>query len=195
MRIVKPLRIRLENASQIGRVGRPILVDDFAEDHHLARLKHIGRRPVERSPIHSEPQIALSLCREAADRRPVKRHVVPTLDQPLLVVVEHVQTAFEVAEQQSHSLDSFLVGQVFETLLLNLIDGSARQALLLGFQVQLLQFAIGKPEKILCSVQSECSLGVLTDAGPLIVGESEASPQWLRPYSAIDSTYASLSKN
>jgi len=46
-----------------------------------------------------------------------------------------VQAAFQVAEQQGHGLDAFLVRQVLEALLLNLVHGNALHALFLGMQV------------------------------------------------------------
>ncbi len=95
-----------------------------------------------------EPQIALALRGKAADRRAVERQVVPALDQELLVVVEHVQAAFEVAEQHGDGLDPLLVGQVLQALFLNLVGGNALPALLLGLQVQLFQLCVRKFQKI-----------------------------------------------
>src|SRR6185437_3931989 len=65
------LRELLEHATHIGAVGAAVLVDDFAEDKDLARSKDVRRRPVEGAPVDAETQIALALCREAADGRAV----------------------------------------------------------------------------------------------------------------------------
>jgi hypothetical protein len=85
------------------------------------------------------------LRRETSNRRAVEGHVVPAFEQELLVVIEHVQPAFEVAEQQGYGLDAFLVRQVLEALLLNLVNRDAAHPLLLGMQIQFFQFGIGKP--------------------------------------------------
>ena len=129
-------------------VGRAVLVDDFAEHQHLARAEDIGRRPVERAPVDAQPQIAFPLRGEAANRRAVEGQVVPALDQELLVVVEHVQAAFQVAEQHGDGLDALLVGQILQALFLDFVQGNALLALLFGVQVQLFQLVIGKREEI-----------------------------------------------
>ena len=49
-----------------------------------------------------------------------------------------MQPAFKIAEKHGHSLNAFLIRQIFEPLLLNLVDSNAVLALLFGFQVQLL---------------------------------------------------------
>ena len=104
-------------------VRRAALVDDFAEHQHFAGAEDIGRRPVKCRPVDAQPQIALALRREAANRGAVKGEVVPALDQELLVVVEHVQPAFEVAEEHGHGLDALFVGQILQPLFLDLVDG------------------------------------------------------------------------
>src|SRR5260370_1762320 len=53
-------------------------------------------------------QIAFALRGEAADGRAVEGQVVPALDKELLVVIEHVQPAFQVAEQDRDGLDALL---------------------------------------------------------------------------------------
>ena len=73
----------------------------------------------------SQPQVAFPLGREPPNRGAVKRQVVPALDKKLLIVVEHVQTAFQIAEQHGDGLDSLFVGQVLEPVLLNLLQGTA----------------------------------------------------------------------
>ena len=100
--------------------GDPSLSMHLAEDEHLAGAEDVGRRPVERAPVQSQTQVALALRREPTNRGAVERQVVGRLDQELLVVVQHVQPTFEVAEQNGDSLDAFFVRQVFEPLLLNL---------------------------------------------------------------------------
>ena len=62
------------------------------------------------------------------------------LYEELLVVIEHVEAAFEIAEQDGDRLDALLIGEVLEPLLLDLVLGTALHALFLRLQVQLFQF-------------------------------------------------------
>jgi hypothetical protein len=43
-----------------------------------------------------------------------------------------VQAAFDVAEQHGHRFDALFVGEIFQTLFLNLVRGNAFEALFLG---------------------------------------------------------------
>src|ERR1019366_10264524 len=100
------LRELLEDAANVRAIRSARLLDHVAEDQHLARPEYIRGCPVERAPVDSQAKIALLLRSKAADRGPVEGQVVIALDQELLVVVEHVQPAFEVAEQNGDSLDA-----------------------------------------------------------------------------------------
>ena len=131
-----------------ARVRSSALVDDFAEDQHFAGAEHVRRSPVEGGPVDAQPQIALALRGEAANRRAVEGEIVPALDQKLLVVIEHVQPAFEIAEEHGHGLDPLLVGQILQPLFLDLVDGDAVPALLLRLQIQFFQFVVGEGQKI-----------------------------------------------
>src|SRR6202000_983908 len=86
---------RLEQTAHIAAVGRAVLVDDFTEHQNLARAENVRRRVVKRTPVQAETKLAFALRGEAADRRTVKRQVVVALDQELLVIVEHMQAAFQ----------------------------------------------------------------------------------------------------
>src|ERR1041385_110346 len=99
-----------QDAANVRRVRSALLLDDIAKNQNLARPKEVRRSPVERTPVNPQPQIALAPRSTAADRRSVKGKVVPALQQELLVVVEPVQTTFQIAEKHSHSLDSLLIG-------------------------------------------------------------------------------------
>ena len=116
---------------------------------HFAGAENVGRPPVKSAPIDAQPQIALLLRGESANRRPVEGQVVPALDEQLLVVIEHVQAAFQIAEQNGHGFDAFLVREVFQAFFLNLADRNALHALFLGVQVQFFQFAVRQVEKVL----------------------------------------------
>jgi hypothetical protein len=59
-------------------------------------------------------QIAFALRGEAADGGAVEGEVVPALDQEFLVVIQHVQAAFQIAEQHGDGLDALFVGQILE---------------------------------------------------------------------------------
>ena len=121
--LVQAFGIPLEHAANIGGVRCTTLVDDLAEDQHLARAEDVGRRPVEGAPIDAQPQIAFALGGEAANRRTVEGEIVPALDEKLLVIVEHVQPAFQIAEEHGHGLDPLFVGQILEPLFADLVDG------------------------------------------------------------------------
>ena len=64
------------------------------------------------------------------------------------MVVEHVQSAFEVAEQDGDGLDALLVGEIAQTLFLDLIKAHAGLALLFGFEIQLFQFVVRNGQEI-----------------------------------------------
>src|SRR5580692_6956696 len=57
--------ILLQHGSQIGGVRSAVLVYHLAEDHDFARSENIGRRPIERVPVHAQPQVALFLGSKA----------------------------------------------------------------------------------------------------------------------------------
>ncbi len=141
-------RERLQHATNIARVRSAVLIDHFTEHQHLAGAEVIGRTPVERRPIDAQAQIAFLLSSEAADGGAVKRQIIPALQQELLVIIQHVQTAFEVAEHDGHGLDPLLIREVFEALFPDLVDRNALQTLFLGGQIQLFQLSVGEFEKI-----------------------------------------------
>src|SRR5713101_329577 len=146
--LVESVGVALQDSANVGGVRRTVFVDHVAEDKDFAGTKHIRRRPIKRAPIHGQPQVALALRGEPADRGAVERQVVPALDEKLLVVIEHVQPAFEVAEQHGHGLETLFVRQILDAFFLNLVRGDTVLALLLGFQIQLLQLIIGNGKKI-----------------------------------------------
>ena len=108
--IVKAVRVAFQDSADVGGVGRAVLVDHVAEDENLAGAEDIRRRPIEGAPIHRQAKIALALRGEAADRGAIEGQVVPALEQKFFVVVEHVQAAFEIAEQDGDRLDALFVG-------------------------------------------------------------------------------------
>src|SRR5579859_4416997 len=132
----------LEQAADVGGVRLAAFVDDIAKDQDLAGTKNIRRAPVKRAPIHGQAKVAFALSGKAADRRSVKSQVVPALDQELLVVVQHMQPAFKIAEEHGYGLDALLIGQILEPGFLDLVHGNAIFALLLRLQVQVFQFVI-----------------------------------------------------
>src|SRR5579872_40868 len=153
--LVELVGVTFQHAANVPRVSRAILIDHMSEDQDLARAKNVGRSPVKGAPIHRQAQVALSLCREPANRRPVKRQVIPALDQELFVVVQHVQAAFEVAEKHGHGLDALLVRQVLDPLLLDFVRGGAVLAMLFRLQVQFFKLVIGKSQEITQFVRHE----------------------------------------
>ena len=79
--------------------------------------------PVEGAPVDAEAEIALALSGESANGRAVEGEIVVTLEQELLVVIEHVQAAFKVAEQHGNGLDAFFVLEILQPLFLDYLDG------------------------------------------------------------------------
>ena len=127
---------------------RPSLVDDLAEDQNFAGTEDVSRSPVERAPVNPQAQIALALGGEAADGRAVEGEIVPTLEQELLVIVEHVQPAFEIAEEHGHGFNPLLVGQVLDAILLDLVGSGAGLALLLRLEVEVFEFIVRECQEI-----------------------------------------------
>jgi hypothetical protein len=168
--LVQALGVSLEHAADVRGVRRAVLVDDLAEHQHLAGAEDVARAPVEGAPIHVQAKIALLLGGEPADRRSVEGQIVKALDKELLVVIEHVEAAFEVAEQDGDSLDALLVLQVLEAFLLDLVHGHAGLPLRLGSQIQFFQLPVGERQKVLQFVGSHgglnpnCQLGWSTAA-------------------------------
>src|SRR5580698_4714976 len=142
------LGIGLEHAPDIGGIDCSTLVDDFAEDQYFASSEVIGGGPIKGAPVDSQAQVALPLGGKSADRGAVKGEVVPALDQEFLVVVEHVQAAFQVAEENGDGLDAFFVGEVFQPFFLNLVLGHTILPLLFRFHIQRFEFVIREREKI-----------------------------------------------
>ncbi len=140
--LVEFVGVSLEHAANVAGVGCAALVDDLAEHQHLAGSEYVGGSPVERAPIDAQAQIAFALRGEAADGGAIEGEVIPTLEQELLVIVEHVQPAFKIAEEHGHGLDPLLVGQVFEAVLLHFVRCDAVPALLLRLKVEFFQFVV-----------------------------------------------------
>src|SRR3984893_777549 len=90
---VQVVGVTLQCAANVGSVRLATLVDDLAKDQDFARAKDMSWSPVERPPVNPQPQITFALRGKSPDRRPIEREVVPTLDEELLVIVEHVQAA------------------------------------------------------------------------------------------------------
>ena len=90
-----------------------------------------------------------SACwREAPDGGAVEGQVVGRLEQELLVVVQHVQPAFEVGKADRHRLDPLLVGQILHPLLADLVGIGPGRPLGLGLEVHLLEPVVGDFQEI-----------------------------------------------
>src|SRR5450755_5123432 len=105
--LIDRVGISLQDGAKVRAIGAAILVDDFTEDHYLARTEDIGGTPIEGGPVDAEAQIALFLGGKAADGGAVEGEIIPAFGEELLVVIEHVQAAFEVAKQHGDGLDPF----------------------------------------------------------------------------------------
>ena len=146
--LVQLVGVVLEHAAQVAGIEGAVLVDDRAEDQHLAVAEHVGGHPVEGAPVDAQTQIALLLRGEAADRRAVEGQVLRGAQQELLVVVEQMKPAFEVAEQYGYGLDSLLVGQILDPFFADFAGCNAVGAIGFGSQVEFFQLLIGESEKI-----------------------------------------------
>ena len=138
----------LQPAAQVGGIRGPVAVQDAGEDEHLAGAEHVGGQPVEGAPVDGQSQIGLVLVREAADRGAVEGEVVLALEEELLVVVEHVQPAFQVGEAHREGLEPLLVGEVLPPPLRGLLRRDARTARLLGGEVALLELVVGDLQEV-----------------------------------------------
>src|ERR1700680_2839391 len=145
---VQVVGVTLQCAANVGSVRLATLVDDLAKDQDFARAKDIRWAPVERAPVNPQSQITFALRRKSPDRRPIEREVVPTLDEKLLVIVKHVQAAFEIAEKHGDRLDPLFIGQILEPLFLDLVSCDAVPALLLRLQIQFFELVIRECQKI-----------------------------------------------
>src|SRR5260221_4143850 len=88
-----------EQAADIGGVWLAAFVDYVAEDQDFARAQNIRRAPIKSTPIHWQSKVAFTLRGKATDGRSVKGEIVPALDEELFVIVQHVQAAFKVTEE------------------------------------------------------------------------------------------------
>jgi len=70
------------------------------------------------------------------------------MDQKFLIVVEHMQSTFEVAEEHGDSLDALLVRQILQTGFLNLVVGNAFLAVIFRLEIQLFQLVIREREEV-----------------------------------------------
>ncbi len=140
--------VGLQPGAHVGAIRPAVALLHLAEHQHLAGAEYIRRQPVESRPVDLQAQVGLGLLREAADRGAVEGQVVGRLEQEFLVVVEHVQPAFEVGEAHRHCLDALLVGEVLDARLADLVDRLARHALLLGGEVHLLELVVGDLQEI-----------------------------------------------
>jgi len=60
---IELVAVGFEYAAQIAGIGRPVLIDDGAEDQHLSVAKHIGGHPEKRAPVDAEAKIAFPSAR------------------------------------------------------------------------------------------------------------------------------------
>lgn len=145
---VERFGVMFEDSANVGGIGRAVLVDYFPEDENFAAAEIVGGSPVKRTPIDAEAKVAFALGGEATDGRTVEGEVVPGFEKELFVVIEHVQAAFEVAEEDGDGLDALFGAEIFEAFFLNFMDWGAILALLFGFEIEVLEFVVGEREKI-----------------------------------------------
>ena len=82
--------------------------------------------------------------RKAANRGAVKGQVVIAPDQELLVIVQQVQAAFEIAEQNGDSLDAFFIRQILQTRVADLVRRYTVEPVALGLKIEFLQLLVSE---------------------------------------------------
>ena len=140
--------VLLEHRAQVAGVERAVLVDDDAEDQDFAVAEDVGGNPVKRAPVNAEAQVALLLRGKTANRGPVKGEILVGVEKEFLVVIEQVQAAFKIREQDRHRLDALFVGEVFQTRFFDLVDGNPADAFMLGLQILFFKLLIGEGKEI-----------------------------------------------
>ncbi len=125
------LRQRLQQAARVARIGAAVLIDHVPVHQDFAGAENIRGPVVKRAPVNPQPQIALLLRCKSANRRAVEGQVLVGLQKKLLVVIEHVQAAFQIGEQHRDRLHALVIREKLQPLLLNLVGGHALFALIL----------------------------------------------------------------
>ncbi len=138
----------LERAADVAGERLAVAIEDVGEDEDLAGPEYVGRTPIKCAPVEREAQVALALRRKAANRRAVEREVVVRAQQELLVVVEHVQAPFEIAEEHRERFDLGLARQVAQPLFLQGVQRNALLTLSLCMQVQVFELGVREHQKI-----------------------------------------------
>src|SRR5277367_3214057 len=70
--VVKSIGIVLEHSTDVSGIGFAVLRDHLAKYQHFAGAEIVRWHPIERTPIDSQPKIALSLGGEAANRTAIE---------------------------------------------------------------------------------------------------------------------------
>src|SRR5215469_2657601 len=133
--LMKSLGVTFQSTADVGAVRRPILINDFPKYQHLAAAKHVRWRPIKGVPIHTQAKITFALRSKTADRGAIEGQVVEALYQEFLVIVQHVQTALKIAEQDRDRFNMLFIGQVLEAFFLNLSNRCALLALFFCFEI------------------------------------------------------------
>ncbi len=132
---------RLEASAEVRIVRRAVAIEDRREEQHLAGTEHIGRHPADRREIDLKTQVRFVLRREASDRRAVEGEVLERVEEELLVVVEHVQSAFDVREADRHRFHFLLPLEPRDVFTLEHARRDARRAIL-GLPVHLFELLV-----------------------------------------------------
>ena len=93
---VEVCAVRFEGTSDVAGIRIAVDAADETEDHHFSGAKDVTGQPAQTAPVDRQAQIRFALSRKTVDRGTVKRQIVVVFFEKLLVVIEHVKTAFEV---------------------------------------------------------------------------------------------------
>ena len=120
--LVHLLGVFHQASAEIRFVWLAVLAQHGTEDQNLARTEDVRRHPVEGPPVDAQTQIAFGDLGEAADGRAVEGELVGA-QQEFLVVIQHVQAAFQIRESDGHGLDALLAIQIIAALFFDLGHG------------------------------------------------------------------------
>ncbi len=95
-----------------------------------------------------EAEVALFLRGKAADGGTVEGEVLVRAEEEFLIVVEHVEAAFKIAEENGDGLDALVVGKKLQALFLNFVERNALPALIFGFEIEFFELLVRERQEI-----------------------------------------------
>ena len=134
--------IVFEEAARVSGVGGAVDILDKPEDHDLARPEDVAWQPAETAPVDGEAEVAFSLLRKTVDRRTVESQRVMGLFEEFLVVVEHMEAAFEVRKTDGHGFQLAFVVEIAEIFFTQGVVVHVVLDIRFGFEIQGFEFVV-----------------------------------------------------